>query len=300
MDPEKREPTNEKKEKFEKADELLNPTFDNSAVLYEKIDEKVYSGEKDYVARRGKIEACGYDSDTLSKMGGEIREEYTDLYQKVGKKEASSGDRKRLNFLQGLIFSKTGSGETAYSQHSDISVGLAYELVRQMRKANNFLAQPDSSETAVKRFFSDRKSGPATEETIQKNLDCDKESFEEKKEAALKTILKINGTHKRDQYTTAFDILETAIQPKETGFANRNKEGLKARTEFTPPEPSLTNDEIRQGDLKKAAEEETMLREMMSQNEQTGQQPIVDNPEAKDISSQKKRGFWGRMFGLKE
>ena len=300
MDPEKREPANEKQEKLKKIDALLNPTFANSGMLYEKIDETIYSGEKDYAARRVKIEACGYDSDNLAEIGQGIRTEYADLYEKIRAKDATPEDTTRFNHLQGLIFSQTESGETGYSQHSDISIGLAHELVRQMRKANNFLAQPDTDEETVQRIFSERKSDPAREETINGALDNTKGKFEAKKKAALSELTKKNTRHKVSQYETAFDVLESAIQPKEPSFSNQNRDGVKGRLKFGPEDllaekARQRQEEAQREDLAKAAEEETRLQERMTQGEESIQQPNTEKPEPQKTPPQTK-GIFSRFF----
>ena len=138
-DPEKKEPIDQAQEKFKKADALLNPTFENSAILYQEIDNDIYLGTKDYEERTERVKTSGYDPELLARKGKETKDELEALYKESSRRSLSEEERSRLDLLQGLVTSKTGPEEKNFSRHSDLSIGLAYELVRQMRKINNFL-----------------------------------------------------------------------------------------------------------------------------------------------------------------
>src|SRR3989339_2098076 len=215
MEGNRRESSSEREEeKLNKAEALLTPRYENSSMLYEEIDKNIYGGEKDPAKRAERLKQFGYNAETLSQRGKEIKKQLQQLYDR----EADNGGdgtfsslsedmRNHALSLLGLVESKTGGGEKDYVCHSDASVGLAYELSRQMRKIAQVEAQPDPDNETVRHILR-QQDVPSSREVAQRAISVGPEEFLKKKDAALKNI---SPGAKRKQYEIAFAIFESAL-----------------------------------------------------------------------------------------
>jgi hypothetical protein len=204
---------------------ILNPRYENSSVFYEEIDKNIYAGEKDPEKRVAKIEEHGYSADQLRERGQDIMKELQEIFDenvRNGGKEGellsiSKSKREYAETLRGLVFSQTGEGLKDFVRHSDLSIGLAYELSRQMRKIAQTEAQPNSDRVGVRDIL--RQSDvPATDDTVNKIIEHGAYEFFARKPAIMENI---SAGAKTKQYETAFNVLESSINA-ETGQTQKN------------------------------------------------------------------------------
>ena len=220
MNPENLEPSNEKQEKAKKIEKLLNPDLDNAITLYKEIDENIYFGAKEYEDRALRVEACGYDAKTLSHIGKSAKTEMRDMHEDSIGRPMSPTQKAEFDLLRSITLSQIGPKGESFGYHSELSVGLASELVRQMKKAALFIQEPDSDEKTIKKIFGSRGLNLVDEKDAENIITISKEDFEKKREDALKYILTINSSNKELQYRTAFNVLESTLYPEKPPVEN--------------------------------------------------------------------------------
>ena len=177
MNPENLEPSNEKQEKAKKIEKLLNPDLDNAITLYKEIDENIYFGAKEYEDRALRVEACGYDAKTLSHIGKSAKTEMRDMHEDSSGRPMSPTQKAEFDLLRSITLSQIGPKGESFGYHSELSVGLASGLVRQMKKAALFIQEPDSDEKTIKKIFGSRGLNLVDEKDAENIITISKEKI---------------------------------------------------------------------------------------------------------------------------
>lgn len=182
-------------EKVDRVEFLIDPNVGNSALLHHKIVEQVYDGNTDIDKAREAVEKHGYDAKSLEARGKEIRE------------MVQGGIINDPELSRGLVFSDN-YGVHGYVEHPDLSVGVAEQLVDQMRKLGQIIAQPKLNRETVTNILGQWGRVPMPREKIQSMIDKGEQKIAKRAKSVLQAIPK---GPKRDQYQTAWNVLESEV-----------------------------------------------------------------------------------------
>jgi len=207
----------QKSEQFRRADALLNPTSKTSRVIYRNILENGQPIERT-------AEQWGYNAGDLEKRGEGIEKQLQAYHQEDKKRGGnnfstlSEEDRVHAEFLQGLWCSggdeNSGDGTPSdtHEFHSRTKMGLAYELVRQMRKIVTALDDPNPHEIpTIIGGKEDLMKGFALvpSEVIERDVDPNRiGAVKVRKKEIISSIV---GSRKKLQYSAAMAILDKEL-----------------------------------------------------------------------------------------
>lgn len=178
--------------KINAIDSLLEPTVENSALLYDKIKKHVFEGVTNIKRRKKFTEKHGYLASRLEAIG-------KDTVELAEKKVIENPE-----FHRALITSKSGGKK---QEHTFLSIGLAKTIVDQMRRITHIITEPES-EQITEHVLTQMNMVPITREKIETMMDKSENQIAER---ARKLLDSIPEGPKRDQYQVAWDILESEI-----------------------------------------------------------------------------------------
>lgn len=192
--------------KSKKVCALLSPDYFDSYLIHDRIKEQIFEDSKTEGQRNDAVEEKGFDHKYLEGKGKAISE----TGKRILNEFASLEEKNELRRARNLAFSggKTSKDVNKRVEHSSLSVGLAAELSRQMRKIVSAYGEGDPKKV---REILAQDDFELTMDDVKRFVDMHKP--DQAHGANMKAIIEqIESPEKRRQYLAAIKMLNSELR----------------------------------------------------------------------------------------